>query len=149
MPIQINIKFRKLEDVEFIFAGIHVCFDAWKTIYGFKKGTVERAWCYVKKGLSMVPSCTKKRHAPKNNNTLAWMEVFFSRYGEHMPFKGEIHLPCWLNREKVYAMMVEELTTRNDIFLKYDRFCRIWRSHFDHVKIPKVTISYNQIENPT
>ena len=127
-----------------MFNGTHVCVTGWKHIYGFKHGTLDRAWKYFKMGLVMVPDISKTRKSRKRDNTCAWMDVFFNRYGEHMPFKGEIHLPCWFNREKVYSMMNAELTSRADDFLCYERFCTIWNRNFEHVKIPKVT--YNSPE---
>ena len=69
---------------------------------------------------------------------MAWMDVFFTSYGEHMPYNNEIHLPCWFNRGKVHRMMSAELSLREDNVLCYERFCSLWKNHFQHVKIPRV-----------
>ena len=77
----------------------------------------------------------------KTNEAVTWMDGFFALMGERMPHRGTVHLPSCLSRLRVYNRMVSELTQRKkaDIVCQ-SQFFHIWRLHFSHVVIPKVSI---------
>lgn len=76
----------------------------------------------------------------KTNTSRAWMVYYFNGYGEKMPMKNQIHLPSYLTKQKLFDRMKEDLDKKDDVYLSYSRFCRLWKSEFSNVIIPPVNI---------
>lgn len=69
---------------------------------------------------------------PSTLQAVAWMDNFFTTVGDAMPNKREIHLEK-TEKKTIYDIMVRDHFSEAPV--SYSVFCRIWKTHFGHVKI--------------
>lgn len=69
---------------------------------------------------------------PPTLQAVAWMTNFFETVGDEMPNVREIHLEK-TEKKTIYEIMVNDRIGEAPV--SYSQFCRIWKTHFSHVKI--------------
>ena len=133
----------RIEDTTFIIAGIPVCIDAFRQIYGISKSKFYQVYQMYKNGYKVISPKKKRvriRSQLKTNIAVGWMRVYFQRIGEKMPNSISINLPCYLTKEKVYSEMKRDLEESGDPCCGFSWFSHIWNERFSNVHIPAVSI---------
>ncbi len=78
----------------------------------------------------------------KTQDAVAWMEIFFSRIGDHMPDCDRIHLPSFLTKRDVFERMCSEMKQsglRDQDLVSQSQFYAMWEKHYHHVQFPEVS----------
>jgi hypothetical protein len=66
-----------------------------------------------------------------------WLNDFFSRNVESLPNKDIYHLPDNWSKTEVFDAFKNETELRQEQEVTYSWFCRVWKSQFSRVRIPK------------
>lgn len=74
-----------------------------------------------------------------------WFEKFLEAMPDRMPNENKMNLPSCMTQEGVYKTYVEDLTanSRDEKPLGYSQFRNMWKKHYRHVIIPKVSVLAN------
>ena len=96
----------------------------------FKEGAVE-----VEHG-----NLGQKKPAQKTTDCIAWLQFFVSCVGQYQPDNKTIHLPSCFTRLSIYQRMCEENASFDATSVGVSQFYSIFREHFPHVLIPKVSL---------
>jgi hypothetical protein len=131
---------RETRSVLFVVRGYPVCKTAWSLIYGIERKLFHNMMTLYKSGRWAVASPYKKKRKTKTFIAKAWMESTFTKIGDKMPDNVRITLPCYLDYRILYRYMVEDLNTVGDDIISYSQFCKMMKTDFKDVSIPKVTI---------
>ena len=82
----------------------------------------------------------RRRMSTKSVDALSWMEAYFRAVGDKQPDKHGIYLPTCLTKKSIYHRMVDEKYNGNrKSAVCFSQFNRLFRKHFRHVTIPKVS----------
>ena len=81
-----------------------------------------------------------KQLAPKSMKTIEWMRSYFDRVGDKRPDKDGIYLPTCLTERLMYNLMIKEVP--QSAVVCFSQFNKLYRKHFPHVSIPKVSSIY-------
>lgn len=76
------------------------------------------------------------------------MEAYFRAVGDKRPDKHGIYLPTCLTEKSIYQRMLDEKYNGNKKgVVCFSQFNRLFRRHFRHVTIPKVSSELSKIMN--
>ena len=79
----------------------------------------------------------------KSMEAMSWMDSYFARIGNKRPDKHGIYLPSCLTEASIYARMLEEqYPDDHKCAVCFSQFNRLYRKHYPHVTIPKVSVLY-------
>ena len=81
-----------------------------------------------------------KQLAPKSMKIIEWMRSYFDRVGDKRPDKDGIYLPTCLTERLMYNLMIKEVP--QSAVVCFSQFNKLYRKHFPHVSIPKVSSIY-------
>ncbi len=79
-------------------------------------------------------------HSEAAQHTRTWLDNYTQKYADKLPNTEKLHLPSCLTRHDVYAMCRSELEDSNFPYVSESHFYLLWRQHYKHVVIPKVTM---------
>jgi len=127
---------------EFIVKGKSVCREAWLLIHSVNKEWFRRMFNKFKEGAVEVEhgNLGQKKPSQKTTDCIAWLQFFVSCVGQYQPDNKTIHLPSCFTRLSIYQRMCEENSSFNAPSVGISQFYSIFREHFPHVLIPKVSL---------
>lgn len=71
------------------------------------------------------------------------MDNFISLMSDKMPDRATVHLPSCLSKLCDYQRKASDLKARGRLkIVSQSQFFDLWKTHFSHVTIPKVSKSY-------
>lgn len=131
--------FRNKNNIVFMVQGYYVCKTAWMTAYGIGRTICLNTYQSFIEGVvrfDQNPCNTGLSH--KSNIAAAWMQMTFNRIGDMMPDSLTIHLPSYLDFKILYQYMKTDLEEQGENCISYSQFCKLMKTHFHDVRIPKV-----------
>ena len=126
---------------EFFAKGKSICREAWLLIHNVNREWFRRIFNKFKQGSVEVEhgNLGQKKPSQKTTDCIAWLQFFVSCVGQYQPDNKTIHLPSCFTRLSIYQRMCEENTSFNSPSVGISQFYSIFRGHFSHVLIPKVS----------
>lgn len=126
-----------------ILEGKVLCKKAFAAALGISSKRYTRIYDNFREGVMQFTrkQIVRRSHTAKVSEAKAWMEIFFTQIGDHMPHINQIHLPHVMTRRDVYQRMKNDLLDvgllERDI-ISQSYFYTIWRKFYRHVVIPEV-----------
>ena len=126
-----------VKNISYVISGKPVCKPIWQATLSLTTTRLYSLRKTFQEGRSPEDKSSRKLSG-KSMAAIAWMSVYFDRVGDKRPDKNGIYLPTCLTETMIYSMMVKDLSEDTICF---SQFNKLFRSHFSHVTIPKVTMS--------
>ena len=128
----------------FRIKGTHVCKQAWIKVNGIKLRRFEIIYCDFKDGSEVYVhgNTGSKRSTTKTSECIAWLKFLVNSIGDQQPDSGKVHLPSCFSKLALYQKMISELGS--DGTVSRSHFYGIMEKEFEHVSIPKVTLTSQQ-----
>lgn len=131
-----------LTSVLFTVAGKNVCQHCWRLAHGIKYTRFRNLLAKFVKGVVQI------EHGRQGKQSLRvptirvgmWLRMFVDKVGDRMPTDGAIHLPSCLTKSDVYDLAQQDLSDGGVVVCSRSSFFQLWKSDFQHVKIPPVSI---------
>ncbi|XP_062596921.1 uncharacterized protein LOC134258393 isoform X2 [Saccostrea cucullata] len=127
--------------VTFVAFGVRLCQTGWRALYGVKP---RRYWIIkakVKEGCQSLDTedgrSGQKFASEMYLQAKTYVETTAVRYGDQQPDCREVHLPCCLNKTIAYEDYLKTFQDRGLHCVSKRSFYRIWREHFNNVKVRK------------
>ena len=94
----------RLDSTMFYIAGIPVCLEAWRKIFGTGRTKLYEIYQMFRDNFKILsPKKRQKRIKSKLQTNIAtgWMAVYFKRIDEKMLSTISVNPPCYLTRENI------------------------------------------------
>ena len=126
---------------EFKVQGRTICRESSLLLHSIKKEWYGRHFNRFKEGLVALEhgNTGQKKPSQRSKDCIAWLQFFISCVGQYQPYNRTIHLPSCFTRLSIYNRMCEENNSFGSPSIGISQFYSIFRDHFSHVLIPKVS----------
>lgn len=115
-----------------------VCTKAFLKLLRINKNTLSRA-VSLKNRNAITGSAKKPRTVTKETlNAINFLDWYSKYYGDKMPHSNEVLLPYVITKKQIYEDFKKK-SNREKADVSVSQFHLVWKKHFSHVKIRKVS----------
>ena len=119
--------------------GFKVCSKAFCSAYGINKSFFYKYMAKFKDGAISAGCSRTQLPSSTYSKAMDWLQEYPRSYGDRMPHTEDILLPYKTRKQNVWKKYSEEMAEEMEPQLCRSTFQTMWKKHFVHLKIKKVT----------
>ena len=120
--------------------GNRICSKAFRDIYGIQKNFFYKYLTKFKNGAVAAGKDRCQFPSSTYNRAMTWLQEFATDYGDRMPHTQDILLPYKTRKLSVWEKYSNETAEAMESQLGCSTFQTMWKKHFPHLKIKKVSV---------
>ncbi|KAH7365155.1 hypothetical protein KP509_18G011500 [Ceratopteris richardii] len=135
--IEDNMSVMRVGFEYFFTQGMPCCRAAFKIAMGVGNFRIHRVQQGFLNGDLILDTFHVGTKGSVGRHAMNWMMNYFSLHCEVMPTTGRLHLSDNFTHREVFQIYREDMENRNEKYVLYRHFTRLWKEEFNNVSIPR------------